>query len=512
MPAYLDNAATTRVCPEAARAALEAMTEGFGNPSARYAAGQAAAARVAEHRAAVARRLGCDPAELTFTSCGTEGDNWAVRAAAEHGRRRGRHIITTAIEHAAVLEPVKALAAQGYEVTYLKPDRAGRVSVDELRAALREDTVLVSMMLVNNELGTLQPVAQAAQAIRDAGSPALLHCDAVQGFLKVPFTPARLGVDMLTLSGHKLRAPKGIGVQYIRKGLNLKPLLLGGGQESGLRSGTEPTAQIAALAAACDAWGEDYPARISVAEGIRPGISLRPPRPGDRQPGGRPPHLRRVPARLPQRDAGAGSVRPGGVCVLRLGLPQGQTQPRVCRPGPAQAHPDGGAAHLLRPGQHQGGRGRPGGRPEADRRLPRQSVILSGKEPCPMRITVLIENSAPEGLVAEHGLSFYLEYRGGRYLLDAGESGAFLLNAQRLGVDLSRVEAAALSHGHYDHGDGFTAFFRVNRTAQIHARPAVREDEYWTGSTWGSTPACSAATPTGLIWPTAPGSWRRDSI
>ena len=128
MPAYLDNAATTRVCPEAARAALEAMTEGFGNPSARYAAGQAAAARVAEHRAAVASRLGCDPAELTFTSCGTEGDNWAVRAAAEHGRRRGRHIITTAIEHAAVLEPVKALAAQGYEVTYLKPDRAGRVS------------------------------------------------------------------------------------------------------------------------------------------------------------------------------------------------------------------------------------------------------------------------------------------------------------------------------------------------------------------------------------------------
>ena len=262
MPAYLDNAATTRVCPEAAQAALEAMTEGFGNPSARYAAGQAAAARVAEHRAAVARRLGCDPAELTFTSCGTEGDNWAVRAAAEYGRRRGKHIITTAIEHAAVLEPVKALAAQGYEVTYLKPDRAGRVSVDELRAALREDTVLVSMMLVNNELGTLQPVAQAAQAIRDAGSPALLHCDAVQGFLKVPFTPAQLGVDLLTISGHKVRAPKGVGVQYIRKGLDLKPLLRGGGQEGGLRSGTEPTAQAAALAAACSAWQGDWPERI----------------------------------------------------------------------------------------------------------------------------------------------------------------------------------------------------------------------------------------------------------
>ena len=255
MPVYLDNAATTRVCPEAARAALEAMTEGYGNPSSGYALGQAAAAALKEHRAAVAGRLGCAPEELIFTSCGTEGDNWAVRAAAEYGRRKGRHIITTAIEHAAVLEPVKVLAAQGYEVTYLKPDRSGHVSPDALRAALRPDTVLVSMMLVNNELGTLLPVAEAAQSIRDAGSPALLHCDAVQAFLKVPFTPAELGVDLLTLSGHKIRAPKGIGVQYIRRGLNLKPLLTGGGQEGGLRSGTEPTAQIAALAAACRAWG-----------------------------------------------------------------------------------------------------------------------------------------------------------------------------------------------------------------------------------------------------------------
>ncbi len=128
MPVYLDNAATTRVCPEAARAALEAMTEGYGNPSSGYALGQAAAAALKEHRAAVAGRLGCAPEELIFTSCGTEGDNWAVRAAAEYGRRKGRHIITTAIEHAAVLEPVKVLAAQGYEVTYLKPDRSGHVS------------------------------------------------------------------------------------------------------------------------------------------------------------------------------------------------------------------------------------------------------------------------------------------------------------------------------------------------------------------------------------------------
>ena len=263
MPIYLDNAATTQVCPQAAQAAYQAMTEGFGNPSSGYALGQAAAAQVKEHRETVARCLGCLPEELTFISCGTEGDNWSIRSAVEYGKRKGKHIITTAIEHAAVLEPMKDLERQGYEVTYLKPDRTGHISIDDLTAALRPDTILVSMMLVNNELGTILPVAEAARAIKAAGSPALLHCDAVQGFLKVPFTPKELGVDLLTVSGHKIHAPKGIGAQYIRKGLNLKPLLLGGGQESGLRSGTEPTAQIAALAAACDAWQEEYREKIT---------------------------------------------------------------------------------------------------------------------------------------------------------------------------------------------------------------------------------------------------------
>ena len=263
MSIYLDHAATTPVCPQAAQAAYEAMTEGYGNPSSGYAIGQAAAAKVKEYRAVVADRLGCLPEELTFTSCGTEGDNWAIRGAVEYGKRTGKHIITTAIEHSAVLEPIRALAAQGYEVTYLKPDKSGHVSAEELARALRPDTVLVSMMLVNNELGTLQPVAEAARAIQAARCPALLHCDAVQAFLKVPFTPKELGVDLLTISGHKIRAPKGIGAQYIRKGLNLKPLLLGGGQESGLRSGTEPTAQLAALAAACEAWDREAPARIA---------------------------------------------------------------------------------------------------------------------------------------------------------------------------------------------------------------------------------------------------------
>jgi len=247
---YLDNAATTPVRPEAAQAALEAMTRGWGNPSSQYALGTQAAARMKRWRADVAGALGCLPEELFFTSCGSESDNWAVHSALELNRRKGKHIVTTAIEHAAVLEPCKALERQGYEVTYLRPDHQGNIGPDHVAAALRPDTVLVSMMLVNNELGTVLPVRETAKAIKKTGCPALLHCDAVQGFLKIPFTPKELGVDLLSVSGHKIHAPKGVGALYIRKGLKLQPLIRGGGQENGLRSGTEATAQIAAFAAA----------------------------------------------------------------------------------------------------------------------------------------------------------------------------------------------------------------------------------------------------------------------
>ncbi len=262
MAHYLDNAATTPVRQEAARAALEAMTEGWGNPSARYALGTQAAERLKEWRAEVALGLGCLPEEVYFTSCGTESDNWAIQAAVELNKRKGKHIVTTAIEHSAVLEPCRALERQGYEVTYLQPGRDGTISPEAVAAALREDTVLVSMMLVNNELGTILPVAETARAIRAAGCPALLHCDAVQGFLKVPFTPKELGVDFLSISGHKIHAPKGIGAMYVRKGLNIQPMIRGGGQESGLRSGTEPTSQIAALAAAVKAGRETLEADL----------------------------------------------------------------------------------------------------------------------------------------------------------------------------------------------------------------------------------------------------------
>lgn len=272
---YFDNAATTQVRPEAAQAALEAMTQEWGNPSSVYGFGTRAAALVKGWRGDVAQALGCQPEEVYFTSCGTESDNWAIRSGVELNRRKGKHIITTAIEHAAVLEPCRELERQGWEVTYLAPDKQGQIDPAQLEAALREDTVLVSMMLVNNELGTVLPVKEAARAIKRSGSSALLHCDAVQGFLKVPFTPKELGVDLLSISGHKIHAPKGIGALYIRKGLKLPAFIRGGGQESGLRSGTEATGQIAALAAAARLGRETMETDLKHMEALREETAAR---------------------------------------------------------------------------------------------------------------------------------------------------------------------------------------------------------------------------------------------
>ena len=253
---YLDHAATTPVLPEAAQAAYETMTEAFGNPSSLHVLGTQAAKQVAAHRAQVAQTLGCQPDEVYFTSCGTEGDNWAIALAAHLGRHKGKHIITTSIEHSAVLEPCKALEQQGYLVTYLHPDHTGHISLEELEAALRPDTVLVSMMLVNNETGSIQPIQEAAKLVKAKAPAALFHTDAVQGFLKVPQPVAKLGADLVAISGHKIGAMKGSGALYIRKGIRPIPLIRGGGQERGMRSGTEATPQIAALAAACQ-WGRE---------------------------------------------------------------------------------------------------------------------------------------------------------------------------------------------------------------------------------------------------------------
>lgn len=269
MEHYLDNAATTRVSDAAAQAALDAMTGEFGNPSSRHRAGTRAAQGLKDHRAVIARALGAKPEEIIFTSCGTESDNWAIRGAVERNKRKGKHIITTAMEHDAVLEPCRRLEREGYEVTYLKPDRMGNITVEQVEQALREDTVLVSMMLVNNELGTILPVAEVAALLKKKGSHALLHCDAVQGFLHVPFTVAGLGVDLLSISGHKIHAPKGVGALYIKSGVKLPAMIVGGHQENDLRSGTEPTAQIAAFAAAAQEGVRAFEERYAHIAGLK---------------------------------------------------------------------------------------------------------------------------------------------------------------------------------------------------------------------------------------------------
>ena len=248
---YLDNSATTRVCPEAAQAALQAMTETFGNPSSTYTLGREAKKLLDQSRRQVSDALGCTPQELVFTSCGSESDNWALLAGAEAMKRKGKHVISSLVEHDAVRKSLDELEARGFEVTRLKPERDGSVSVSALEAALREDTVLVSLMLVNNETGGVTDIAGVARALKAAGSAALLHTDAVQGFLKVPFSAKSLGADLISVSGHKIHAPKGVGALYIRQGLRLKPFLVGGGQEEGRRAGTEAVPQIAAFGEAC---------------------------------------------------------------------------------------------------------------------------------------------------------------------------------------------------------------------------------------------------------------------
>ena len=267
---YLDNAATTPVPKAVADAVYDVLLHHCGNPSSQYPAGQEMKKAVEGWRAVIAGALHCPPEHLHFTSCGTESDNWAIQAALWQGRHTGKHIITTAVEHSAILEPCKLLAQQGYDVTYLKPGRDGNITVEQVANALREDTVLVSMMLVNNETGCVFPVKETAQLLRERNSRALLHCDAVQGFLKVPCDPEGWGVDMMSLSAHKLGGPKGVGALYISDRFrNVRPLLPGGGQERGLRSGTEATAQIAGFAKAVALRLEDYDAKIAHMTALR---------------------------------------------------------------------------------------------------------------------------------------------------------------------------------------------------------------------------------------------------
>ena len=261
---YLDNSATTKPCKEAVEAMTNALLDGWANPSALYNFGIDAAYALRTARQQLAAAMGAEPDRVFFTSGGTEADNWAIFGTVKRFGKRGKHIITTAIEHHAVLNCMKELEAQGYEVTYLQPDSQGQIGLDALKAALRKDTILVSIMMVNNEVGSVMPIGQMAKLTRRVCPDAVFHTDAVQGFLKVPFAAKLLGADLITVSSHKIHGPKGAGALYISPRLKSFPaLLLGGGQEGGYRSGTEGTPAIFGFAAAAAAGNATFREDIS---------------------------------------------------------------------------------------------------------------------------------------------------------------------------------------------------------------------------------------------------------
>ena len=256
---YLDNSATTKPCQEAVNAMTAALTEGWANPSALYGFGFDAAKQLRAARHSVAAAMGAESDRIFFTSGGTEADNWAIFGTVKRFGKRGKHIVTTAIEHHAVLNCMKDLEAQSFEVTYLQPDNLGNITADSLKAALRKDTILVSVMMVNNEVGSVMPIQQMAKLTHKLCPDAVFHTDAVQGFLKIPFSAKTLGADLITVSSHKIHGPKGAGALYISPRLKSFPaLLLGGGQEGGMRSGTEGTPAIFGFAAAAAAGAASF--------------------------------------------------------------------------------------------------------------------------------------------------------------------------------------------------------------------------------------------------------------
>ena len=250
---YLDNSATTKPCAGAVEAAVQMMTENFGNASSLHGAGVQAMKVLMEARRTVADALGCDSAEIYFTSGGTEANNMAVFGAAQAGRHKGKRIVTTAVEHESVLEPCSVLEKAGFEVIRILPDRFGRITAGQIAEAIDQNTVLVSVMHVNNESGAVFPVETIRSAIKRAGAPALLHIDCVQSFGKLPVRVKKLDADLVTVTAHKIHGPKGIGALYIKKGVHIPPRTFGGEQEGKMRPGTESTPLIAAFAAAVKA-------------------------------------------------------------------------------------------------------------------------------------------------------------------------------------------------------------------------------------------------------------------
>lgn len=247
MEAYFDNSATTRVFDSVKDIVVKAMTEDYGNPSAKHRKGMEAEQYVRQAAARVAKTLKVKEKEILFTSGGTESNNMALIGTAMANHRAGKHIISTRIEHASVYNPLAFLEEQGFEVTYLSVDGHGHISLEELEAAIRPDTILVSIMYVNNEIGAVEPVEEIAKRIKKKNPAILFHVDAIQAYGKFVIRPKRQGIDLLSVSGHKIHAPKGIGFLYVDSRVKIKPLIYGGGQQRGMRSGTENVPGIAGL-------------------------------------------------------------------------------------------------------------------------------------------------------------------------------------------------------------------------------------------------------------------------
>ncbi len=252
MEAYLDNSATTRAYPEVADIVKQVMLTDYGNPSSMHMKGVEAERYVVAAKDVIAKGLKCKPENILFTSGGTESDNLALIGVARSMIRRGKHIITTQIEHPAVLETCEYLSKEGFEITYLPVDSDGVVILKSLESAIREDTILVSVMHTNNEIGSTQPIEEIAQIIKRVNPDTFFHTDAVQGYGKAQILPKKWGVDLMSVSGHKFHGPKGTGFLYMSDRVRLSPIIFGGGQQKGLRSGTENVPGIAGLAKACE--------------------------------------------------------------------------------------------------------------------------------------------------------------------------------------------------------------------------------------------------------------------
>ncbi len=246
----MDNSATTRVFPEVAGLMNRIYLEEYGNPSSMHHKGVEAENEIRKAKDILSGILKCQPKNLVFTSCGSESDNLALIGCARANARSGRHLITTRIEHPAVLETMKYLESEGFEVTYLPVDEMGLVSADEVADAVRDDTIIVSIMHTNNEIGAVEPIAEIGKAIKEKNPHTLFHVDAVQAFGKAEIIPKKMHIDLLAASGHKIHSPKGVGLLYVADGVKIHNIIFGGGQQGGLRSGTENVAGIAGMAMA----------------------------------------------------------------------------------------------------------------------------------------------------------------------------------------------------------------------------------------------------------------------